>query len=163
MTQSTRRFAHRQRLGLVLFLHRVPSPFTTFVGLVDDLAIALVDRDTALERVRRSCFPCANRSSGLARPFNDARRARVHAPSCEHARVYAFAVSEDKTRPMQCRGGYTGAQYLLGERQRKRERERKKYRIVDYLKCIGNKPRRVTRCRPSAGLATSIEPLSVEL
>lgn len=43
----------------------------------------------------------------------------------------------------------------LSENDRKRERERKRYRIVDYLKCIGNKPRRVTRCRPSARPATS--------
>lgn len=49
----------------VLFL-RVPSPFTTFVGYSSATSRSLVNRDTALERVRRFCFPCANRSSGLA-------------------------------------------------------------------------------------------------
>lgn len=45
MTQSTRRFTHRQRC-LVLFL-RVLSPFTTFVGLVDDFTIARESRYNA--------------------------------------------------------------------------------------------------------------------
>lgn len=38
-----------------------------------------------------------------------------------------------------------------------RRRERKRYRIVDYLKCIGNKPRRVTRRRPSPGPARLVQ------
>jgi len=45
---------------------------------------------------------------------------------------------------------------IRSRRTTERERVRKRYRIVDYLKCIGNKPRRVTRCRPFVGPATSL-------
>jgi len=75
-------------------------------------------------------------------------------------RTYALTVSGDKTRPMQCRGKvHRCTMRSRGTRveRRERERERKRYRIVDYLKCIGNKPRRVTRRRPSTGPARLVQ------
>lgn len=55
--------------------------------------------------------------------------------------TYALAVSGDKTRPMQCRGEvHRCTMRSRGTRVGRREKERKRYRIVDYLKCIGNKP-----------------------
>lgn len=101
-----------------------------------------------LERVRRSCFPCANRSSGTQRrsacTCTRLLRASMHARVCTRIRF----VSEDKTRPMQCRGRVHRCT-MHSRGMTEGERGRKRYRIVDYLKCIGNKPRRVTRCRPS--------------
>jgi len=112
--QSMRRFAQCQRC-LVLFL-QVLSSFTTFIDL-DDFMIACKSRYSAgmssevlLPLRKPQQWPCER--------LSDVRLARVYVP---HARVYAFAVSKDKTRPMQCRSGYTGAQCTLGERQREKE------------------------------------------
>lgn len=72
-----------------------------------------------------------------SRPLSNARRAHVHTLLRERARtrIRVFAVSEDKTRPMQCRGRYTGAQCALGKRQRKRE-ERKREKEVPYSRLL---------------------------
>lgn len=93
-----------------------------------------------------------------SRPLSNARRARVHGLLRESTHAY--------TRPLRAKIKHVRCNVAAGtqvhnalsenDREREKERERKRYRIVDYLKCIGNKPRRVTRCKTvRRGLATS--------